>query len=61
MAAMVRDNSFHFGYREGFNVWQGDTFLTSQTFEASAQGVALFDGDAGGLFRAARWELWQVG
>jgi hypothetical protein len=60
-AAMVRDSSFHFGQREGFMVWHSGTSLThGQAYEAPDEGVALFHGDAGGVFRAARWELWQV-
>jgi hypothetical protein len=33
---------------------------TGETYEAPSQGMALFKGDGGWLFRAARWELWKV-
>jgi hypothetical protein len=60
-AAYMGRKNFYFGYGEGFMVWQGDSCLSSgQAYVAPGGGVALFHGDGGGLFRAARWELWQV-
>jgi hypothetical protein len=50
-----------FGSGEGFMVYQGDIILDNgRTYEAAGQGVALFNGDDRRLFRAARWELWEV-
>jgi hypothetical protein len=52
---------FCFGNSEGFIVCQGyPTLYSGYAYEAPAQGVALFHGDGGGVFRAARWELWEV-
>jgi hypothetical protein len=60
-AYMGRGCDFCFGIREGFIVHQGNQALYSgYTYEAPGQGVALFNGDGGCVFRAARWELWQV-
>jgi hypothetical protein len=60
-AHMSRNRSFFFGSGEGFMVWQSDFVLNcGQTYEAPDQGVSLFCGDTGELFRAGRWELWQV-
>jgi hypothetical protein len=60
-AYMERNNNFHFGYYEGLVVWQGHTTLCSgHTYETPRQGDAPFNGDGSGLFRAARWELWEV-
>jgi hypothetical protein len=57
-AYMSRDNNFYFGYGEGFMVWHGDTSLIhGRAYEAPGQGATLFHGSAGGVFRAARWEL----
>jgi hypothetical protein len=56
-----RDSRFRFGDGEGFVVCQGDpTLWNGQAYEAPGQGVTLFNGDEGGVFRAARWELWEV-
>jgi hypothetical protein len=58
---MARYRSFFFGNVEGFIVLQTDFSLNyGQTYEAPAQGVSLFCRYAGGVFRAARWELWQI-
>jgi hypothetical protein len=60
-AYICRDYRFYFGDMEGFVVWQRDDRLSSGlVYEAPRQGSALFDGDSGGTFRAARWELWEV-
>jgi hypothetical protein len=60
-AYMRRNGSFYFGCVEGFVVWHDLTSLTSgQTYEAPRQGVTLIHGSTAGIFRAARWELWQV-
>jgi hypothetical protein len=60
-AYMSRDNGFYFGSAEGFRVWQSDYPLNyGQTYKAPDQGVSLFCGGASGMFRAARWELWQI-
>jgi hypothetical protein len=46
---------------EGVWVGAGDHYLSSgPTYEAPDGGVALFQGDDGGVFRAARWELWEI-
>jgi hypothetical protein len=56
-----RDICFGFGNREGFIVSQAhQTLYSGRVYEAPGQGVALFNGDGGGVFRAARWELWEV-
>jgi hypothetical protein len=58
---MRQDECFYFGAGEGSMVGRGDPWLcTGYTYEASSQGGALFWGDKGGPFRAARWELWEV-
>jgi hypothetical protein len=50
-----------FGRCEGFVIGQTDgTLQSGLTYEAPRQGVALFDGDGRGTFRANRWELWEV-
>jgi hypothetical protein len=60
-AYMRRGDWFYFGHGEGFKVWQHDVALNGgRTYEAPGQGVALFNGDGDGKFRAARWELWEV-
>jgi hypothetical protein len=60
-AYMRRGQGIWFGKYEGFMVIGGDSSLNrDQTYEAPSEGVALFKGDDGGRFRAARWELWQV-
>jgi hypothetical protein len=60
-AFMVRDYRFYFGDKEGFVVWQNDGRLSSGlAYQPPRQGSALFDGDRNGIFRAARWELWEV-
>jgi hypothetical protein len=52
---------FCFGNSEGLIVGQGrQTLYSGHSYEAPGQGVALFNGDEGGVFRAARWELWEV-
>jgi hypothetical protein len=33
---------------------------SGQAYEAPGQGATLFNGDGGGVFRAAGWELWVV-
>jgi hypothetical protein len=56
-----RGRRFRFGDGEGFIVCQEDqTLYSGCSYEAPGQGVALFNGDGGGVFRAARWELWEV-
>jgi hypothetical protein len=56
-----RDSYLCFGIGEGFMVGQGNqTLYSGYSYEAPGQGVALFNGDGGGVFRAARWELWEV-
>jgi hypothetical protein len=56
-----RGRRFRFGDGEGFVVCQGvPTLYSGDAYEAADQGVALFNGDGGGVFRAARWELWEV-
>jgi hypothetical protein len=58
---MMRSYRFCFGSGEGFTVRQDNQTLYSDcAYEASCHGVALFDGDEDGVFRAARWELWEV-
>jgi hypothetical protein len=53
--------SFCFGYGEGFMVVPGDSMLNNDwMYEAPLDGAALFNGDSGGRFLAARWELWEV-
>jgi hypothetical protein len=60
-AFMGRNNCFYFGNGEGFIVHQyNQTLYSDCTYEAPGQGVGLFNGDGGGVFRAARWELWEV-
>jgi hypothetical protein len=60
-AHMCRGSHFSFGLGEGFMVCRGNPTLdSSHSYEAPGQGVALFNGDGGGVFRAARWELWEV-
>jgi hypothetical protein len=61
MAAHVsRGYDVSFGYREGFVVSQFDYGLYGgRTYEAPAE-ASLFDGDDGRIFRARRWELWEV-
>jgi hypothetical protein len=61
VAYMRRDCRFCFGNGEGFMVRQDSQTLYSDcAYEAPGQGEALFDGDGDGVFRAARWELWEV-
>jgi hypothetical protein len=71
-AYMRHDDTFYFGFGEGFMVWDDDTELTSdQTYVAPRQGPALFCGGSmrrgyeaefcAAEFYAARWDLWQVG
>jgi hypothetical protein len=56
-----RGDCFCFGCGEGFVVSQSDYRLHSgDIYEAHEQRAALFNGDGGGVFRAARWELWEV-
>jgi hypothetical protein len=56
-----RGDYFYFGNIEGFIVYQGNpTIYSGRVYEAPRQGVGLFNGDGGGVFRAARWELWEV-
>jgi hypothetical protein len=60
-ALMKRGDRFYFGQVEAFFVWHGESCLNgSRTYEAPSQGPTLFYGGDGGLFRAARWELWEV-
>jgi hypothetical protein len=60
-AYMSRNDRFCFSHREGFVVcpWDCEMYC-GLTYEAPDEGVALFCGDGRGVFRAARWELWQV-
>jgi hypothetical protein len=61
VAYVWRGGWFCFGYDEGFIVGQGKpTLCSGHTCQAHGEGVALFHGDGGGVFRAARWELWEV-
>jgi hypothetical protein len=56
-----RGHCFRFGDGEGFIVSQDDqTLYNGCAYEAPGQGARLFNGDGGGVFRAARWELWEV-
>jgi hypothetical protein len=60
-AYMKRGDRFCFGQAEGLIVWKSDGWLNSgPSYDPPDQGVALFCGDTGRSFRAARWELWQV-
>jgi hypothetical protein len=60
-AYMGRGYCFCFGIDEGFVVRQGNpTLYSGYSYEAPEQGMALFTGDDRGVFRAARWELWEV-
>jgi prepilin-type processing-associated H-X9-DG protein len=60
-AYMNYDVDFDFGQEEGFMVRPDDcTLVCGETYESPDQGVTLFHGDADGVFRAGRWELWQV-
>jgi hypothetical protein len=60
-AAYTSRNQSFFGNGEGFMIWQSDFALNyGQTYEAPDQGVSLFCGGASGVFRAGRWEVWQV-
>jgi hypothetical protein len=60
-AYMGRGDCFWFGSMEGFAIYRGNTILNNGcTYEAPEHGTALFTGDGRGVFRAARWELWEV-
>jgi hypothetical protein len=60
-AFMERWHAFCFGFDEGFRVSPDARRLQSDgTYGAPDQGVALFNGDDSGRFRAARWELWEI-
>jgi hypothetical protein len=59
--AYMGRNCFGFGSNEGFKIKEGDqALMVGYAYEAPDQGVALFIGDGGCVFRAARWELWEV-
>jgi hypothetical protein len=61
VAYMRRGHCFCFGRGEGFVVSPSDYRLCSgDGYHAHERGAALFHGDGGGVFRAARWELWEV-
>jgi hypothetical protein len=50
-----------FGDMEGFAVYRCDIILRNgRTYESPGQGSTIFNGDEGGVFLAARWELWEV-
>jgi hypothetical protein len=52
---------FCFGLGEGFAVLRSDYgLLSGESYEAHGRGAALFCGDGGVVFRAARWELWEL-
>jgi hypothetical protein len=52
---------FSFGINEGFVVSQDyQTLYSGCTYETPGQEVELFSGNGSGVFRAARWELWEV-
>jgi hypothetical protein len=58
---MKSDNSFCFGYSEGFEVVPSGSVLNNgRMYEAPDKRAALFNGNSCGEFRAARWELWEV-
>jgi hypothetical protein len=60
-ASTKRGEWVYFGQCEGFIVWKTDCMLDNGcTYEAASQGPALFCGDGRGVFRAARWELWEA-
>jgi hypothetical protein len=62
-AHMRRGNRFCFGCGEGLEVMCGGFSFglgSGQTYEAHFQGARLFTGDGSGVFRAARWELWEI-
>jgi hypothetical protein len=60
-AYMSPDFCFFFGNGEAPVVWHNDGRPNcGETYEAPIQGAALFVGDHEGLFRAARWELWET-
>jgi hypothetical protein len=60
-AFMARWGAFYFGVKEAFKLAPyADSLQSGKTYEAPDQGVALFHGDDSGVFRAARWELWEV-
>jgi hypothetical protein len=60
-AFMAQRHSVYFGFGEGSRVSpDAQSVRSGETYEAPDQGVALFHGDDSGVFRAARWELWEV-
>jgi hypothetical protein len=60
-AFMRRGDCVCFGNTEGFIIFRRDWPLCNGcAYEAPAEGTALFCGDGGGKFCAARWELWEV-
>jgi hypothetical protein len=63
-AYMRRHNGLpfvYFGQFEGFIVYSQDCNLSiGQAYEAPSDGVTLFCGDGSRVFRAGRWELWDV-
>jgi hypothetical protein len=60
-AFMARCHAFYFGFCEGFRVSPyAESLRSDETYDAPDQGAALFNGDDGGRFRAARWELWEI-
>jgi hypothetical protein len=49
---------FSFGHGQGFVVAVGNMRLYSGArYQAPDEGTTLFNGDSGGQFSAARWEL----
>jgi hypothetical protein len=60
-ACAVRDGCFYFGDGEGFDARPGEVALNDcSTYERPGPGAALFYGPGDNLFRAGRWELWEV-
>jgi hypothetical protein len=61
VALTRRGDCFCLGRGEGFVVSQSDYRLQpGESYEAHERGATLFHGDDSGVFRAARWELWEV-
>jgi hypothetical protein len=58
---MRSGDCFCFGCGECFVVIpRGSALISGQTYETPDKGASLFNGDSGGQFLAARWELWEV-
>jgi hypothetical protein len=62
VAGVNPSRSVHGGQVEGWIIYSSAFRLDSNlTFEeAPGKGAALFCGDGDGIFRAGRWELWQL-